>query len=128
MKLRFKDSSLRFRITQSDLANLIDTGRIEKTIYFAADENAGLTYALEHQPSSICATLRYQAPELTVVLSTAEVRAWGSSDQVGIYATVDLGAHGSLNILVEKDYACVDLSDADNHDTFPNPGICAVSQ
>jgi len=128
MKLRFKDNSIRFRVTQSDLTQLIDTGRVEKTIYFAPDENLKMTYALEHHPSATCASVRYHASHLKVVLPTADVRTWGPSDQVGIYATVDLGMHGNLEILVEKDYACLDLSDADNHDTFPNPGICAVSQ
>jgi len=128
MKLRIKDNSLRFRVTQSEMVGLIETGRIEKTVFLGPDEKSRWTYALEHQPSSTCATLRYEAPELTVVLSTADVRTWGPSDEVGIYATVDLGAHGNLDILVEKDYACLDSSDANNHDTFPNPAICAVSQ
>lgn len=49
--------------------------------------------------------------------------AWAQSDQVGIYVTLDLGLHGNLDLVVEKDFACMDLSDADNLDTFPNPKI-----
>jgi|ERR1700722_10123914 len=127
MKLRINDNSLRFRISQSELANLVDSGRTEKTIYFAPDGDSQLTYALQCRPSSTHATLLYQPGKITVVLSTDEVKAWGGSEQVGIYATVDVYPHGTLDILVEKDYACLDLSDADNHDTFPNPGICAVT-
>jgi hypothetical protein len=47
-------------------------------------------------------------------------------NQVGIYATVDRGENGTLNLVVEKDFACLDLSDADNLDTFPNPELGAV--
>jgi hypothetical protein len=126
MKLRFKDNSLRFRLAQSELAMLIGAGRIEKTIYFGPDEDASLTYALEHRFSSKSASIRYQASEVTVVLSTAEVSTWQDSDQVGIYATLDLGPRGALEILVEKDYACLDLSDGENIDTFPNPKACAL--
>jgi hypothetical protein len=127
MKLRIKDNSLRFRIDQSELAYLVDSGRIEKTIYFASDDHSRLTYSLECRPSFANATLLYDPQEVTIVLSKDEVKAWAESEQVGIYATIDVGPHGTLDILVEKNYACVDLSDADNRDTFPNPGICAVS-
>jgi len=127
MKLRIKDNSLRFRISQSELADLVDSGRTEKTIYFASDGDSRLTYALQCRPASTHATLLYQPGKITVVLSKDEVNAWGESEQVGIYTTVDVYPHGTLDILVEKDYACLDLSDADNHDTFPNPGICVVT-
>ena len=39
---------------------------------------------------------------------------------------VDLGSNEGPDIIVEKDFACLDLSDADNHDTFPNPQLGAV--
>ena len=63
---------------------------------------------------------------MTIVLRTEEVKAWEGSSQVGIYSTVDLGERGLLDILAEKDYACLDLSDAENIDTFPNPSAGAV--
>jgi hypothetical protein len=31
-----------------------------------------------------------------------------------------------LTVAIEKDFACLDLSDAENHDTFPNPQIEAA--
>ena len=126
MKLRIKGNSLRFRVTQSELAKLVDTGRIEETIFFSPDGNSSLTYALELQPSSTSATLRYRQSEIVIVLSTQEVGVWADSGRVGIYAAVDLGARGTLDLLVEKDYACLDLSDAENVDTFPNPNAGAA--
>ena len=126
MKLRIKGNSLRFRVTRSELAKLIDTGRIGETIFFSPDEYSSLTYALELQPSSNSATLRYRQSEIVIVLSTQEVGGWADSDRVGIYATLDLGARGTLDLLVEKDFACLDLSDAENVDTFPNPNAGAA--
>jgi hypothetical protein len=126
MKLRIKGNSLRFRVTQSELAKLVELGRVEETIYFGPELHCRLTYAVEHQPSLAHTTLRYLAPEVTIVLCTEDVKAWDESSQVGIYSTVDIGVRGSLDILVEKDYACLDLSDADNIDTFPNPNAGAV--
>ena len=127
MKLRIKANSLRLRLTRSEVMKLIDTGHIEETIYFSPNEQSRLTYALEHEPDLISATLRYQPPEVVVVLPKEEATAWAESNQVGIYATVDLGPVGALDLIVEKDFACLDLSDADNLDTFQIPnaaGIC----
>jgi hypothetical protein len=126
MKLRIKANSLRFRLTRSELMKLIDTGHIEETIYFSSNEQSRLTYALEHEPNLISATLRYRPPEVVVVLPKEEATAWAESNRVGIYATVDLGPVGALDLIVEKDFACLDLSDADNLDTFPNPNAAAI--
>jgi hypothetical protein len=127
MKLRIKGNSLRLRLARSELMKLIDTGHIEETIYFSANEQCRLTYALEHEPDLIGATLRYDSPEVAIVLPKKEATTWAEGNQVGIYATVDLGPRGTLDLIVEKDFACLDLSDADNLETFPNPsaaGIC----
>jgi hypothetical protein len=61
-----------------------------------------------------------------VIVPKSNVLAWGTSDQVGIYHTIDLGLRGSLEVVLEKDFACLDLSDAENEDTFPNPSAGAI--
>ncbi len=48
MKLRIKGNSLRLRVSPSEVARLLETGRIEETIHLSSDQNASLTYALEH--------------------------------------------------------------------------------
>ena len=101
MKLRIKANSLRLRLTRSEVMKLIDTGHIEETIYFSHNEQSRLTYALEHEPDLISATLRYQPPEVVVVLPKEEATAWAESNQVGIYATVDLSPVGALDLIVE---------------------------
>ncbi len=126
MKLRIKGNSLRLRLTRSEVAKLLDAGHVEETIHFSPEEQSRLTYSLRVEPDLTSATLRYQRPEVVVVLSTKEATSWAQDNQVGIYATVDLGPRGALDLIVEKDFACVDGSDADNLDTFPNPaGVCA---
>jgi hypothetical protein len=126
MKLRIKGNSLRLRLTRSEVVKLLDIGHIEETIHFGPDEQSRLTYCLQVEPDLTSATLRYQRPEVVVVLPTKEATTWAQDNQVGMYATVDVGPRGTLDLIVEKDFACLDGSDADNLDTFPNPtGICA---
>jgi hypothetical protein len=126
MKLRIKGNSIRLRVTQSELTKLIATGRIEETIYFTSSAESGLTYALEHAVDAPRTYLRYQPLEVAIILPQNLAQSWAESNQTGIYDSVDLGPQGTLELIVEKDFACLDLSDADNEDTFPNPNADAA--
>lgn len=126
MKLRIKGNSLRLRVTRSELERLLKNARIEETIYFSPDGQSRLTYVLEHSPDAVDITPRFSSSEIAIVLPTKDTEGWACGDQVGIYATIYLGPQGSLDLVVEKDFACLDLNDADNFDTFPNPNANAV--
>jgi hypothetical protein len=121
MKLRIKGNSLRLRVSRSELAQFQAGGRIEETIRFTAAPEATLTYALESALSSSPVSVRYGSREVTVILSQDRARIWGAEDEVGVYTTLDMGPAGSLEVVVEKDFACLDRSDEDNSDTFSNP-------
>jgi len=51
---------------------------------------------------------------------------WCLTDQVGIAESISLGTTGSLDLLIEKDFACLDRNDEDNQDTFANPNAGAT--
>jgi hypothetical protein len=120
MKLRIKGNSLRLRVSRSELARFQAGGRIEETIHFTAAPEATLTYALESAVSSSPVSVRYASGEVTIILSQDRARIWEAQNEVGIYTTLDMGSAGSLEVVVEKDFACLDRSD-DNSDTFANP-------
>ncbi len=120
MKLRIKGNSLRLRITPSEMAQLMEAGRIEEIIHFAADGNASLTYALEHSAHASATTARYSPGEIALTVPSGEARRWAASGDVGLYGKMQT-SHGELALAIEKDFACLDKSDAENADTFPNP-------
>jgi hypothetical protein len=119
MKLRIKGDSLRLRVAPSELARLMERGRIEETIRFAPEGDARLTYALEHADVREMEA-RYEPMRVTVVLPTASARAWAEGNDVGVYGSIAVDT-GQLELAVEKDWACLDKSDTENADTFPNP-------
>jgi hypothetical protein len=121
MKLRIKGNSLRLRVSRSELAQFQAEGRIEETIHFTAAPEATLTYALESALRSSPVSVRYGSREVTVILSQDRARIWEAENEVGVYTTLDMGPAGSLEVVVEKDFACLDRSDEDNSDTFANP-------
>jgi len=121
MKLRIKGNSLRFRVARSELESFLKDGRIQEAIYLGPEEKARLSYALEHNAQTESITVRYNPPALSVALPTNDVERWAGSDQVGIYATIHLGPRGTLDLIIEKDFACLHGTDEENRDAFPNP-------
>ena len=121
MKIRMKGNSLRLRVSRSELARLLAGDCLEETIHFAPEAGARLTYALQQEPSAKYPTVNYTDSRVTVLLPADQAYVWGATDQVGIAEEISLGTFGSLALLIEKDFACLDRSDEDNPDTFANP-------
>ena len=116
---------MRLRVSPSEVARLLATGRVEETIYFGPDDDAKLIYALEHGADAEAIKLRHHGHEVAIVIPTNEARAWADGEQVGIYGTAG-GGERQLELSVEKDLACLDKGEAENRDTYPHPmeGVC----
>lgn len=120
MKLRIKGNSLRLRISQSEMAKLVEGGSIEDTIRFTSAEDAKLTYVLQVAPADPDISVDYLPQRVIVVLSTQAAADWAASDAVGIYGSANTGV-APLELIVEKDFACLDSDDPSDEDAFPNP-------
>jgi hypothetical protein len=121
MKLRIKGDSLRLRVSRSEVARLLAGNCLEETIHFAPEAGAKFTYALEQDPSVSRPVVQYKENRVKILIPSDQASAWGITDQVGIAEEISLGNLGSLALLIEKDFACLDRSAEDNEDTFPNP-------
>lgn len=127
MKIRMKENSVRLRVGRTELARFLEDGRIEETVRFAPEPEASFTYALELSAPGIRAAAVRNAPRhLAVAVTPEQVRLWRKDDEVGIYSRVDIGEGRTLEIIVEKDFACLDASDSENADTFPNPNRAVI--
>jgi hypothetical protein len=121
MKLRIKGNTLRVRVSRSEVARLLAGDCIEETVHFTPEARAKFTYALRPEQSLSRPTVQYAENRVAILIPTDQANAWGTTDQVGIVEEISLGNRGSLGLLIEKDFACLDRSDEDNEDTFPNP-------
>jgi hypothetical protein len=131
MKVRIKGDSLRLRISRSEVARLLEGDCLEETIHFAPEACARFTYALQQDRLVGRPTVEYTENRVAVLIPADQANAWGITDQVGIAEDISLGNLGSLALLIEKDFACLDRSDEDNEDTFANPNAgttCSVSE
>jgi hypothetical protein len=123
MKLRIKGNSLRFRISRSEVTRLLEGDCLEETIHFAPEARARFTYALQQDRRVGRPTVQYTENRVAVLIPADQANTWGITDQVEIAEDISLGNLGSLALRIEKDFACLDRSDEDNLDTFPNPNV-----
>ena len=127
MKLRIKGNSIRLRVSRSDLAALAENGIIESAIHFADNPAAMWSYGIVQHSASAGPGVQFESNRITVMVDLDDVKRWADSEDVGIYFSQSIGSQGTLDVLLEKDFACLDRSDEENTDTFPNPNVaCAV--
>ena len=126
MKLRIKGDSLRLRVSRSEVAKLLAGDCLEETIHFTPEAVAKFTFALQQETSLSRPTVQYTDSRVAVLIPAEQANAWGATDQVGIAEDISLGSFGSLALLIEKDFACLDRTEEDNEDTFPNPNAGAT--
>ncbi len=112
MKIRIKDNSIRFRLTQSEVSELGSNGMISGHTEFPGQT---FTYAVEKTEGSALSAA-FEANRMVVRIPAPMVSEWVSTDRVGFD-----GQAGKLKILVEKDFVCLDNTLEDQSDNYPNP-------
>jgi len=115
MKLRIQGNSLRFRLTQTEVACLHDRGRVEAAVRFPAGRD--LRYAIECSPDAAELSVDYACNSISVLLPRAVATAWAESSQVSIVGS----RHLSVQVLVEKDFQCLHKPAERDPDAYPNP-------
>jgi len=116
MKLRIQGDSVRFRLTQSEVDQLLELGQIDSEINFP-DGNK-LSYALKSSGEFHCS---FDNDQVALSVPADAVNAWAKSDQVGISHRLKVPDDKILLILVEKDFKCLTRSADEEGDMFPNP-------
>jgi hypothetical protein len=121
MKLRIKGDSVRFRVAPSEVDLLLREGTLESRVHFSLSPEQSLHYALVLDGSLEEPRVSFRDSKIIARLPKGEATRWASTEAVSLLANVILDGSASLTLLVEKDFACLDLNDEENKDTFPNP-------
>ncbi len=99
MKLRFDADTLRLRLSNSEIAQLQESGRVENRVAFAPAET--LVYSIEVGPvASLTATFADGC--VRVIMPSSVARHWMESAEAGVEE-----AGPTLRILIEKDFPCL---------------------
>jgi hypothetical protein len=122
MKLRIHGNSIRFRITQREMAALVAGTGLEDSVQFGPAPSEILTYVVE--TSSRCSEVRasYSEGVIQVTIPANLARTFESTDQVGIEHVQPIAKGAVLKIILEKDFHCFHPRPGENEsDNFPNP-------
>lgn len=112
MKIRIKTNSIRYRLTKSDVAKLMDNGSLEDSVDFDAHQ---FFYRIEAIPGNqLQATFNNNT--ITLLMPKTMVDELANTERVGFD-----NEDGKLFLLVEKDFTCLDNVDEDQSDNYPNP-------
>jgi hypothetical protein len=121
MKLRLQSNSIRLRLKRGEVDQLAKTHRVEEKIVMGQGPSGTFHYILEasHDISSPQAHLKDRG--LLVRIPVETVARWAAGPEVGIEAKLPAGDSLELQVLIEKDFACLNGPETENVDTFPNP-------
>ena len=123
MKLRLQFNSIRFRLKRSEVEQFAQTGRLEEEIFLGTAGDEIFRYVLE-STGAVSTPRAVLTPRAVIVQVPPDtVKRWASTDQISIEGEQAVDNQTSLRILIEKDFACIDGTDEQNADTFPNPLI-----
>lgn len=117
MKIRVKGNSIRVRLQQNELTELISNHKlVESTIIntfeiFSCELISAESFSVE-----------FIANILTIQIPSGTLESWASGDEVSLEELWNNGTEKGLKILIEKDFACLsNRPDEDDSDAFPNP-------
>lgn len=124
MKLRLHENSIRLRLLQNEVRQLREIGNVSETIVFGIKPTETITYALRISGETVKIHAQMNENQIEIFLPLAAAENWADGEEIGLYETQKIGDFGELEIIVEKDFVCLDRPfDADNQDAFPHPQI-----
>jgi len=113
MKIRIRGNSVRFRLTQSEVKQLSDTGSVTSQTHFG---ERIFTYQVQTQEGIDQLKASFQSATITLLLPKAWGQDWYTNPKVGFQ-----NQDGALQLLLEKDFTCLDNRMEDESDNYPNP-------
>lgn len=114
MKIRIKGNSVRFRLTKSEVERLRSASHLEEQTEFSGKTFA---YAIEVTNGNKLSA-DFIGDKIMLNMPKVMIDELSNTARVGFE---DLT--GPVNLLIEKDFACIDNTDEDQSDHYPNPHV-----
>jgi dephospho-CoA kinase len=118
MKIRIQRNSVRYRLTRSEVALLKENGYHSEQTAF---NGKNFTYAVAAKENITDLQAAFQEDTITLFLPKKESVKWPDSEKVGYENKMVLNDGQILNLLLEKDFVCLDDRIEDQSDNYPNP-------
>ncbi|MDB5004294.1 MAG: hypothetical protein JWQ34_2519 [Mucilaginibacter sp.] len=112
MKLRIKNNGIRYRLTKTDVANLAQYGFVKEKVNFGDTE---LVYVLQDTDDDKI-SVDFKNNIMTMYIPKIMIGKLANTDKVGFENN-----NGEVQLLIEKDFTCLDNVAEDQSDNYPNP-------
>jgi hypothetical protein len=106
MKLRIQGNSLRLRLSEQEVTQFAQTGRVEEVVAFGPGVEQSLHYVLVQREAIAAITVDFTGHTVMVCVSEPAAVAWATNSHSHLSAVVDNGTAPGLKILIEKDLDC----------------------
>jgi hypothetical protein len=106
MKLRIQGNSLRLRLSEAEVQQFAQTGRVAEAVAFGPGPDQTLQYVLAQREGLAAITVEYSGNTVTVCIPEVVAAAWIGNVAAGLSGSVDNGTEKGLKILVEQDQHC----------------------
>jgi hypothetical protein len=127
MKLRIKGNSIRLRLGRSEVRRLAIGEIVEESAVFGPSKDECFAYAISASQEVSVVTANFADRRLLIRVPSSVVHQWSTTDQVGISVLQRTGNDDGLQILIEKDFECVDAPSSESQeDAFPKPQLRCV--
>lgn len=113
MKIRIKGNTVRLRLVKTEVKQLQELGYVEEKTEFTSSE---FSYRLEAKEAIHGLEALFSNNKITVYIPKSEALIWYDTDQITYK-----NSFGKLNLLIEKDFVCLDHTDEDQSDNYANP-------
>lgn len=117
MKIRIKGNTLRIRLSKSEVAEFDKNGYIQEQTRFATGT---FTYALKCYNGAEMNAI-FEQGTVTMLLPESMKNEWINTERVGFEAAVSVAESETLQLLLEKDFKCLDENIEDQSDNYDNP-------
>lgn len=120
MKIRIRENSIRLRLTKTEVEEFCKVKSFSQNTHFG---NATFTYRLQSKEENDGLSAIYLNNEIIVFIPLLDVEKWKNDAQVGFSNAFDIGNGKELLLKVEKDFVCLDETEEDQSDNYPNPRL-----
>lgn len=118
MKIRIKDNSVRYRLTQSEVKQFCETGKVNAHTPFPESQ---LFYQIIRKDEIDSLTAKFENGQIILEVPSHLAKNWDTDERVGFNHQQKLEDGSILHLLIEKDFVCLDNTMEDQSDNYPNP-------
>tara|TARA_R110002126_G_scaffold154722_7_gene301788 strand:- start:981 stop:1346 length:366 start_codon:yes stop_codon:yes gene_type:complete len=120
MKIRIKGDSIRFRLTQTEVQELSENGKIYDNTNFG---NLKFRYGVVLNKNMKNLSVRFENNGIILEMPDSKGKYWYSNDIITYDHNFKTSDKNEIYLLLEKDFTCLDNTIEDQSDNYPNPKL-----